>query len=651
MSDAKRRLAPAPTGANAGPDSQQRRKNVGTACLACKARKLKCTGNSPCGNCVKHGLECTLNQAADKRRRGHMKRKIDLLEDKEDLLIGLVGIIRESGNRRTIPLLNLIRSNASLSELRHYIDHELPRADLARTPELVEVCNEVQRLQQNEARSVRRILDAKRLSDIPRFRVPAGPWTTVTEDDDFVSHLVSLWFTWCHPFCNWIDRSRFLRDMTAGSKAGAAYCSPFLVNIILADACAYSDYPEACAKAEDPTTRGSHFYDEAKRLLEKEEGRITLPTVQGLGVLWSCASMTGRDRQGWIYRSQLAYSVQELSHTYSVLAHKADEDTLRMARVISNTHWGLFNIATVHALFEKKMPPIKPPKRVSLPPVSHDSDQDDWQPYPTFAEGIQSHTDCLFNALCQLNLIAYDLCALFFRGDPEWSPVECDRRIEDAHTRLRQWSDRLPDCLKGSQIEAPHSLSLHMYYHAIIMILCGLSSTLPSSSPHSHDHLDPRPHPQCHNNHQEDSLNNPRLSSARTISQLLRIHRTSWGVDRMPVLNIHFIATALFALLDHLSDPANRDAFVDISITAKAFSRRWESSKTMLRSLRATSREREIELPTEADPLFAVLECQGQGPRLGHAPVLGNSQASQSAKLKGREDTVVSTEGGSSDLS
>lgn len=41
MSDSKRRLAPAPTGGNAGSDSHQRRKNVGTACLACKARKLK----------------------------------------------------------------------------------------------------------------------------------------------------------------------------------------------------------------------------------------------------------------------------------------------------------------------------------------------------------------------------------------------------------------------------------------------------------------------------------------------------------------------------------------------------------------------------------------------------------------------------------
>lgn len=29
----------------------------------------------------------------------------------------------------------------------------------------------------------------------PPLSVPADPWTTVTDDDDFVSHLMSLWFT------------------------------------------------------------------------------------------------------------------------------------------------------------------------------------------------------------------------------------------------------------------------------------------------------------------------------------------------------------------------------------------------------------------------------------------------------------------------
>jgi hypothetical protein len=58
------------------------------------------------------------------------------------------------------------------------------------------------------------------------------------------------------------------------------------------------------------------------------------------------AYMTGRDRQGWIYRSQLAYAVQELSQKHPVLASKADEDTLRMVRVIHDSTWGVFNIST-----------------------------------------------------------------------------------------------------------------------------------------------------------------------------------------------------------------------------------------------------------------------------------------------------------------
>jgi hypothetical protein len=54
----------------------------------------------------------------------------------------------------------------------------------------------------------------------------------------------------------------------------------------------------------------------------------------------------GQDRQRWIYRSQLAYSADELFKNRSVLASKANEDALRMARVINNTSWGLFNSAT-----------------------------------------------------------------------------------------------------------------------------------------------------------------------------------------------------------------------------------------------------------------------------------------------------------------
>ncbi|RAL03229.1 putative C6 transcription factor [Aspergillus ibericus CBS 121593] len=593
MSDTKSRpLAPAPPGANAALDAQQRRKNVGTACAACKARKLKCTGSVPCANCVKSKVECTLDRSADKRRRGALKRKIDQLADQEELLVRLVGVLRESGNRRAVPLINIIRSDASLDEIRYYINHQLPRLELAQTPELVEVCEEVKQLQPSQSRSMRRILDAKRLSDIPRFQVPARPWTTVVSDNDFVSHLLSLWFTWSHPFRNWIDKDLFVRDMQEGSLS-ARFCSPFLVNIILADACAYSDYPEIYAIPGDPSSKGARFYEEAKRLLDKEEGRITLPTVQGLGVLWACASMTGRDRQGWIHRGQLAYAVQELLQKNSVLAADADEDTLRMVPVINRTVWGLFNISTSHALADKSRPLIKPPQRHSLPPVGHEGGPDEWRPYPDHADGTEGHSICLFNTLSCLSLIAYDV-ATFFHGEALHRPrAEIESKVIELREGLRLCSDRWPACLK-TNLEAPHILCLHMYHDSIIMAM--------------YEHLkDPAPTIGPPPTISPAQARETCFSSARNVARLIRSHRSCWGFDRMPVSNIQCITAALFTLLDDLEEPNNREAFITLSVAAKAFSRRWESSRTVLGTLRTTAHERGVTLPSETDSLFTTL--------------------------------------------
>lgn len=135
-------------------------------------------------------------------------------------------------------LVDLIREGSSLDDIKSYLDDNTRREGLERTPEVEDIYQEVCRLQEVSQQSPgkRNQMDIKRLTDVPLFDVPAKPWTTVTTDDQFVSHLVSLWFTWSTQSYNWIDKD----DFTSGMKSGdlnSQFCSPLLVCAMLAEAC------------------------------------------------------------------------------------------------------------------------------------------------------------------------------------------------------------------------------------------------------------------------------------------------------------------------------------------------------------------------------------------------------------------------------
>lgn len=162
-----------------------------------------------------------------------MKRKIDSLEDDREMLLQLVSNLRGCSNSQVIQLLNLIRSNAPLGEIKDYMDKKMPD-ELEKTPELMDIARV---MGESRSQSRRSVMDVRKLSDDPLWKVSARPWTKVSDDDEFVSHLVSLWFTWYHPYFNYMDRDQFIKDMQSGDPENALYCSPFLVNAILADAC------------------------------------------------------------------------------------------------------------------------------------------------------------------------------------------------------------------------------------------------------------------------------------------------------------------------------------------------------------------------------------------------------------------------------
>ncbi|KAH8430916.1 Zn(II)2Cys6 transcription factor domain-containing protein [Aspergillus melleus] len=247
-----RPLAPARQHLIAAATSQlRRRQNVSRACIRCQQKKIKCFGGIPCQRCLETSTPCVVDEDSDERRKILLKRRISYLEKDRELLIQLVDTLRDEDRLHISDTMNLIRSNASIDDLRSFVTDQVePQGSKESSYSVVkpEADGEDALFPTPSARQ--HLLNIQRLTDIPVHRVPARPWTSVTDDNDFVSHLISLYFSWEHQ--TW-----------------------------------FSNWPEAMATQDDPTSKGLHFYHEASDLLVLQEGRVSLTSVQGLGALYT----------------------------------------------------------------------------------------------------------------------------------------------------------------------------------------------------------------------------------------------------------------------------------------------------------------------------------------------------------------------------
>lgn len=142
--------------------------------------------------------------------------------------------IRLGDNGQVETLIGLIRNNASQEEILDFLGTNFPPSSSAVSDE--EAQSKASSRQLTPLARQTRTSTAAYRSWSAGFAVPAKPWTSVTDDDTLVSHLISLWFTWrhwCHPF---IERDAFIRAMQSGDE-DSQVCTSFLVNMILADAC------------------------------------------------------------------------------------------------------------------------------------------------------------------------------------------------------------------------------------------------------------------------------------------------------------------------------------------------------------------------------------------------------------------------------
>lgn len=159
-------------------------------------------------------------------------------------------------------------------------------------------------------------------------------WTNVTSNQELIEHLSMLYFRWEYPLFASVSKDQFLADFRSGQQN---YCSPLLVNALLAVGSRFSERPESRASSSD-VDAGNHFFAEAKRLLA-QQGEASLTKIQALGLMSIREAACGRDSESWFYSGQAIRLAVEMGLHKPSIGVSLEEQRVRTA-----TFWGVFTL-------------------------------------------------------------------------------------------------------------------------------------------------------------------------------------------------------------------------------------------------------------------------------------------------------------------
>ena len=306
----------------------------------------QCDGGKPdCSTCTAvYQTSCCYDVDSDHRRKAALKRDIEALKGQNDALGIIVASIRSSTDAEVAEIIQQIRADEDLDSIADSLKKNVMLPERSRDKSAEgELSNMIGRPSMDASGVVKHYGHTSSLGLVSDGERPpihlqtSEAWTRVTRDAAFVEHLLSLYFCWAHPSYVLFPKELFLDDMTKGQSR---YCSPLLVNALLAFACAYSDRPEAREDFSDPKTAGDHFFAEAKRLLN-QNGSSSLTTVQALALMGIREASCSRDSSGFQYAGRCVRMLIELGLHLS-FASASDKITPTELEARRITFWGCF---------------------------------------------------------------------------------------------------------------------------------------------------------------------------------------------------------------------------------------------------------------------------------------------------------------------
>nr|POF16281.1 nitrogen assimilation transcription factor nit-4 [Quercus suber] len=309
-------------------------------------------------------------------------------------------------------------------------------------------------------------------ADVDEYQQQTNPitsWTDVTDDEELVKHLLHMYFTWHYTYFTTLSKRLFFRDFNLGkppadTKRKVYYCTPLLVNAILALGCHFTSRTDARADPSDSATAGDHFFKEAKRLImandEHEHPKLT--TVQALALMSVREAGCGREAKGWVYSGMsfrmasdmgLNLDNERLSTNKHINGDDVEEDVRRI------TFWGCYLFDKCWSNYLGRLPQL-PTTMVTVPKfeVFPDEDSAQWSPYTdsgyTQAHSQPARTRAVALQIAKLCEISNDLLNNFYNpSDIEKTKGKAAelKKLSDIHTRLEAWRRELPKELEPKE--------------------------------------------------------------------------------------------------------------------------------------------------------------------------------------------------------
>ncbi len=469
----------------------------------------QCDGSTPkCSACAAvYNTECVYDPNSDHRRKGVYRKDGDSLKTRDSTLQTLIHAILDYPEDEVTDLVKQIRTCDSLDDLAETItakqkqeeEDEDDYVDLSATPPLGRTESTFEnhlstdigelRLEDGSTRYIggTSVLIHMDRDDQDHHSVespdtypdtlysqvddPICSWTWVTSDPELVQHLLSMYFCWHYCFFTTLSKHLFLQEFKLGKPMPGSgrkmqYCTPLLVNAMLALGCHFTSWPGARSLRDDSSTAGDHFFKEAKRLIM--EGDLheipTLTTVQALALMSVREAGCGREAKGWVYSGMAFRMACDLGLNLDMNSKDSVDEDYEDARRI--TFWGCFLFDKCWSNYLGRMPQLLPANRtVPKFDVFPVEDAETWSAITdsgvSQAHSQPSRTRAVALQISKLCEISSDLMRSFY------NPIDIHKtkgkqaelkKLSEIHVRLETWRRELPKELEPKEGGLPHML-------------------------------------------------------------------------------------------------------------------------------------------------------------------------------------------------